>query len=108
MARNFVTIDNFMDPGDGSMDGRSWSMRGRVTNTETLTRQINYARVNRGLSYEGEGQSRSIPANLNTAAVRNFFYDPTGTTTPHSNLTSSLTCPSTWVPATVVSTLSRS
>jgi YVTN family beta-propeller protein len=41
MARNFVTIDNFMDPGDGSMDGWSWSMRGRVTNTETLTQQIN-------------------------------------------------------------------
>ena len=35
MARNFVTLDNFMDPGDGSMDGWSWSMRGRVTNTET-------------------------------------------------------------------------
>ena len=39
MARNFVTIDNFMDPGDGSMDGWSWSMRGRVTNTETITQQ---------------------------------------------------------------------
>ncbi len=28
MAQNFVTLDNFMDPGDGSMDGWSWSMRG--------------------------------------------------------------------------------
>ena len=37
MAGNFVTLDNFMDPGDGSMDGWSWSMRGRVTNTETIT-----------------------------------------------------------------------
>ncbi len=64
MAREFVTLDNFMDPGDGSMDGWSWSMRGRVTNTETLTQQINYARVNRGLSYEGEGQNRNIPGNL--------------------------------------------
>src|SRR3984893_6073125 len=27
IARNFVTIDNFMDPGDGSMHGWSWSMR---------------------------------------------------------------------------------
>jgi YVTN family beta-propeller protein len=50
MAQNFVTLDNFMDPGDGSMDGWSWSMRGRVTNTETLTQQINYARVNRAVS----------------------------------------------------------
>jgi YVTN family beta-propeller protein len=90
MARNFVTLDNFMDPGDGSMDGWSWSMRGRVTNTETITQQINYARVNRGLSYEGEGQNRNIPSNLNSVAARDFFFDPTGATTPYSKATSSL------------------
>jgi DNA-binding beta-propeller fold protein YncE len=90
MARNFVTLDNFMDPGDGSMDGWSWSMRGRVTNTETLTQQINYARVNRGLSYEGEGTNRNIPTNLNTTAARDFFFDPTGATTPYSDATASL------------------
>ncbi|HEX8880477.1 MAG TPA: alkaline phosphatase family protein [Candidatus Acidoferrum sp.] len=90
MARKFVTIDNFMDPGDGSMDGWSWSMRGRVTNTETITQQENYARVNRGLSYEGEGQNRNIPANLNTTATRDFFFDPTGATTPYTNRTASL------------------
>ena len=50
MARNFVTIDNSIDPGVRSMDGWSWSMRGRVTNMETLTQRINFARVNRGLS----------------------------------------------------------
>jgi DNA-binding beta-propeller fold protein YncE len=90
MAQNFVTLDNFMDPGDGSMDGWSWSMRGRVTNTETLTQQINYARVNRGLSYEGEGQNRNIPSNLPTIAARDLFFDPTGATTPYSNNTTSL------------------
>ena len=90
MARNFVTIDNFMDPGDGSMDGWSWSMRGRVTNTETITQQENYARVNRGLSYEGEGQNRNIPSNLNTVDARDFFFDPTGATNPYSNRTSSI------------------
>ena len=90
MARDFVTLDNFMDPGDGSMDGWSWSMRGRVTNTETITQQINYARVNRGLSYEGEGQNRNIPSNLNTVAARDFFFDPTGATMPYTNATSSL------------------
>src|SRR5215472_11513684 len=84
LARNFVTLDNFMDPGDGSMDGWSWSMRGRVTNTETITQQINYARVNRGLSYEGEGQNRNIPSNLNTIDARNFFFDPTGTNPAHN------------------------
>jgi DNA-binding beta-propeller fold protein YncE len=90
MASNFVTLDNFMDPGDGSMDGWSWTMRGRVTNTETLTQQINYARVNRGLSYEGEGQNRNIPGNLNTVAERDLFFDPTGATTPYSAATSGL------------------
>ena len=90
MASNFVTLDNFMDPGDGSMDGWSWSMRGRVTNTETLTQQINYARVNRGLSYEGEGQNRSIPSNLSTVTERDLFFDPTGATTPYTTGTSSL------------------
>jgi len=90
MSREFVTFDNFMDPGDGSMDGWSWSMRGRVTNTETVTQQINYARVNRGLSYEGEGQNRNIPSNLNSVAARDFFFDPTGANTPYSNATSSL------------------
>jgi hypothetical protein len=90
LSRNFVTIDNFMDPGDGSMDGWSWSMRGRVTNTETITQQENYARVNRGLSYEGEGQNRNIPSNLDTVAARDFFYDPTGATTPYSTSTASL------------------
>src|SRR5262249_26708065 len=55
LATTFVTLDNFMHPGDGSMDGWSWAIQGRVTNTETITQQINYAFVNRGLSYESEG-----------------------------------------------------
>ncbi len=55
LANNFVTLDNFLDPGDGSMDGWSWTMRGRITSTEGITQQINYAGVNRGLSYEAEG-----------------------------------------------------
>ncbi len=50
----------------------------------------NYARVNRGLSYEGEGQNRNIPSNLNTVAARDFFFDPTGATTPYSSNTASL------------------
>jgi hypothetical protein len=50
LAREFVTLDNFMAPGDGSMDSWSWATRGRVTSTEGITQQINYAFVNRGLS----------------------------------------------------------
>jgi YVTN family beta-propeller protein len=70
LARQFVTLDNFMDPGDGSMDGWAWSLQGRVTNTETITQQINYAFVNRGLSYESEGTNRNVPVNFATVAER--------------------------------------
>ena len=70
LANNFVTLDNFMDPGDGSMDGWSWTMRGRVTSTEEVTQQINYAGVNRGLSYESEGSNRNVPIGLPATADR--------------------------------------
>jgi len=70
LSTKFVTLDNFMDPGDGSMDGWSWAMAGRVTNTETITQQINYAGVNRGLSYESEGSNRNVPVGLTTTAGR--------------------------------------
>ncbi|HLK41645.1 MAG TPA: beta-propeller fold lactonase family protein, partial [Polyangiaceae bacterium] len=80
IARQFVTLDNFMDPGDGSMDGWSWSLQGRVTNTETITQQINYAFVNRGLSYESEGANRNVPVNLPTVAERDGAAGLPGTT----------------------------
>ena len=80
MATRFVTLDNFMDPGDGSMDGWSWALQGRVTNTETITQQINYAFVNRGLSYESEGANRNVPVNFPTVAQRDAAAGPAGTT----------------------------
>ena len=80
LATGFVTLDNFMNPGDGSMDGWSWAMQGRVTNTETLTQQINYAAVNRGLSYESEGSNRNVPVNFATTAQRDAAAGPAGTT----------------------------
>ena len=80
LARQFVTLDNFMDPGDGSMDGWSWALQGRVTNTETITQQINYASVNRGLSYESEGSNRGVPVNFATVALRDGVAGPAGTT----------------------------
>jgi YVTN family beta-propeller protein len=80
IAKNFVTLDNFTDAGDGSMDGWSWALQGRVTNTETITQQINYAFVNRGLSYESEGTNRGVPVNLPTVAQRDAVAGPAGTT----------------------------
>jgi hypothetical protein len=78
IAKQFVTLDNFTDPGDGSMDGWSWSLQGRVTNTETITQQINYAFVNRGLSYESEGTNRNVPVNYGTVAARDAVGGPPG------------------------------
>jgi YVTN family beta-propeller protein len=80
IARQFVTLDNFNDPGDGSMDGWSWSLQGRVTNTETITQQINYAFVTRGLSYESEGANRNTPVNWATVGERDAAAGPAGTT----------------------------
>ncbi len=70
LASRFVTLDNFMDPGDASADGWSWAMAGRVTNTETITQQIFAAKVNRGVSYEGEGLNRNVPVGLATTPAR--------------------------------------
>ncbi|HMF01883.1 MAG TPA: bifunctional YncE family protein/alkaline phosphatase family protein [Terriglobia bacterium] len=80
LARQFVTLDNFMDPGDGSMDGWAWSLQGRVTNTETITQQINYAFVNRGLSYESEGTNRNVPVNFAKVSERDAVAGPAPTT----------------------------
>ena len=78
LAAQFVTLDNFMAPGDGSMDGWSWALQGRVTATTAITQQINYAAVNRGLSYETEGTNRNVPVNLPTVAQRDAASGPPG------------------------------
>jgi hypothetical protein len=62
------------------MDGWSWSLQGRVTNTETITQQINYAFVNRGLSYESEGTNRNVPVNWRSVAERDGVGGPPGST----------------------------
>jgi len=80
LATRFVTLDNFMDPGDGSMDGWAWALQGRVTNTETITQQLNHAAVNRGLSYESEGTNRNVPVNFPTVAQRDAAAGTAGTT----------------------------
>lgn len=80
LARNFVTLDNFMDPGDGSMDGWSWAMQGRTTNTNTINQQLNYAAVTRGVSYDSEGTNRNVPVNYASVAQRDAAAGVAGTT----------------------------
>lgn len=70
LAGNFVTIDNFTDPGDGSMDGWSWVQHAHITPTEEVSQQENYAGVSRGMSYESEGANRGLPVGLATTAMR--------------------------------------
>ncbi len=70
IASGFVTLDNFMDAADGSMDGWSLATQGRVTTTEQLAQQLNYAGVTRGMSYESEGSNRNAPVGLATTAQR--------------------------------------
>ncbi|GAC1600628.1 MAG: alkaline phosphatase family protein [Ramlibacter sp.] len=80
LAKNFVTLDNFMDPGDGSMDGWSWAMQGRTTNTNTINQQLNYSAVTRGTSYDSEGSNRNVPVNWATTAQRDAVAGVSGTT----------------------------
>jgi YVTN family beta-propeller protein len=80
LANQFVTLDNFRNPGDGSMDGWSWALQGRVTNTEALAQQLNYAAVNRGMSYDTEGTNRGVPVNYKTVAERDAVSGVAGTT----------------------------
>ena len=90
IASNFVTIDNFMDPGDGSMDGWSWVQHAHVTPTEEVSQQENYAGVTRGMSYESEGDNRGLPVGLATTAARDASFS-SSTSSPDSftNTTSS-------------------
>jgi hypothetical protein len=73
IATNFVTLDNFLDTGDASMDGWGWSLQGRATSTLSLTQQINYAAVDRGLSYISEGANRNVPTGLTVAERIGIF-----------------------------------
>jgi YVTN family beta-propeller protein len=64
LANHFVTLDHFLDTGDASMDGWGWSLQGRATSTLSLTQNINYAGVDRGLSYLSEATNRDVPTGL--------------------------------------------
>jgi DNA-binding beta-propeller fold protein YncE len=61
IAGNFVTLDNFMNPGDGSLDGWSWVQHAHVTPQQTVAQQENYAGVERGMGAEATGKNRGVP-----------------------------------------------
>ncbi|MDV6329954.1 YncE family protein [Asticcacaulis sp. 201] len=62
LARQFVNFDNFMDSGEQSSTGWSWSTAARTTDILEKTAPVNYA--GRGLAYESEGTSRNLNTSL--------------------------------------------
>ncbi|HEY0790096.1 MAG TPA: bifunctional YncE family protein/alkaline phosphatase family protein [Chthoniobacterales bacterium] len=58
LAREFVDLDNFYDPGDVSGNGWIWSTAGRETDFSVKSIALNYS--GRGFSYDSEGTNRDV------------------------------------------------
>ncbi|HWX53468.1 MAG TPA: beta-propeller fold lactonase family protein [Verrucomicrobiae bacterium] len=58
MARQFVTLDNFLDSGEVSGNGWNWTVAARATDNVEKTIAVNYA--TRGFTYDYEGENRGI------------------------------------------------
>jgi DNA-binding beta-propeller fold protein YncE len=68
LALNFVTLDNFYDRSEVSMDGWPWSVSARSPDVVEKQVTVNYA--GRGLSNDSEGTNRNINVSLPTLAQR--------------------------------------
>ncbi len=68
LARKFVTLDNFYDSSEVSMDGWPWSTSARAPDVVEKQTSVNYA--NRGLSYDSEGTNRNVNVAFPTTAAR--------------------------------------
>ena len=79
LSRRFVTLDNFYDSSEVSMDGWPWSTSARAPDVVEKQTPVNYA--GRGLSYDSEGTNRNINVSLPTVAER-VAADPVNPTDP--------------------------
>jgi YVTN family beta-propeller protein len=68
LALNFVTLDNFYDRSEVSMDGWPWSTSARAPDVVEKQTSVNYA--GRGVSYDSEGTNRNINVSLPTLTER--------------------------------------
>ena len=68
LAQTFVTLDNFYDRSEVSMDGWPWSVSARSPDVVEKQVTVNYA--GRGLSNDSEGTNRNINVSLATLAQR--------------------------------------
>lgn len=58
LAQGFVTLDNFLNSGEQSSTGWTWTTAARVPDLLEKTAPVGYAQ--RGLAYEAEGLDRNI------------------------------------------------
>lgn len=68
LARQFVTLDNFLVSGAASNDGWIWTTAARSSEYTEKNIAVNYA--GRGLSYDNEGQNRNVNLGLADPAAR--------------------------------------
>jgi YVTN family beta-propeller protein len=68
LAQNFVTLDNFYDRSEVSMDGWPWSTSARAPDVVEKQTSVNYA--GRGVSYDSEGTNRNVNVGLPTLSQR--------------------------------------
>lgn len=68
VARQFVTLDDFMASGEVSGDGWNWSTAARTTDGLEKSFPVNYA--GHGFSYDSEGMNRNINEGPATLADR--------------------------------------
>jgi YVTN family beta-propeller protein len=69
LARNFVTLDNFLDSGEVSGDGWNWTTAARTTDYTEKTVPVAYG-GRRSFTYDWEGDNRNINVGLPTLAER--------------------------------------
>ncbi|HEX4165870.1 MAG TPA: beta-propeller fold lactonase family protein, partial [Bryobacteraceae bacterium] len=68
LANNFVTLDNFFDRSEVSMDGWPWTVDAEDLDVVEHQTSVEYA--GRGLSYDSEGDNRNVDVGLPTLAQR--------------------------------------
>jgi YVTN family beta-propeller protein len=83
LATTFVTLDNFYDPGEVSMNGWPWSTGSRELDVGVKTTPVNYA--GRGYSYDQEGQCRDVDCGIASATER-LVANPLGMFNPDPDL----------------------
>ena len=68
LARDFVTLDRFLDSGETSNTGWQWTTAARSSDYSEKTAPVNYAK--RGFTYDQEGTNRNVNVGVATPAER--------------------------------------